>query len=97
MNVRAKFECRSVAENDPGTCTTVSLRAVHGDGTDNASWAQATPWGSLDMAITNPAAVAAFTVGTAYCLDIRPLPGTETLPVPLVTQDGTTSGTATAA
>ena len=71
MSVRAKFNCQAVVENDSATCTTVILHAVYGDGTDNASWSQATPWGKLEMAITNPDAVAAFEVGRDYWLDLN--------------------------
>ena len=75
MSVRAKFTCYGVVENDAvtygGPSATVTMFAVVGDGTDNASWSKATPTGRLEMSITNPDAVAAFEVGRDYWLDLN--------------------------
>lgn len=48
----------------------VKLSAVAGD--ENKPWSQYTPQGSVEMHITNPAAVAQFKVGGVYYVDFTP-------------------------
>ena len=76
MNVRAKFRCVIVQVPDwKGEGRQVSLTAVYGaDGSENATWAAATPSGMLTMFITNPAAYAAFEEGKEYFLDFSEAP-----------------------
>lgn len=79
MSIRAKMRCNSVAEgkssvNEAGEGTkyseTVYLTAVYGqDGSANASWAKATPNGSVCLTIDNPDAWGQFKVGGYYFVD----------------------------
>jgi hypothetical protein len=74
--VRAKFyvqEIKHVHSPSPDTvCAVVKLAAVYGDGKGNETWSKYTPQGSLEMTITNPAAIEAFELGKSYFLDITP-------------------------
>lgn len=69
----AKFCCDSVAENGD-----VRLSAVYSDDPNdpNHRWSEATPWGDLQMGISNPAAQGFFEEGEEYLLEIRPAEGT---------------------
>ena len=77
MEVRAKFKCWAVTHgNDPNPnsfCARVQFMAAYDDGNeDNKSWSKYTPSGSLDMYVTNPAAIEAFEPGKYYYLAITP-------------------------
>lgn len=48
----------------------VKLSAVTGD--ENKPWSQFTPQGTVELHITNPAAVAQFVVGGVYYVDFTP-------------------------
>lgn len=70
--VRAKFKVSSIRETDFGgreKQVEVFLIPVYGDGKENESWSKATPSGDLRMQITNPEALAQFSVGKEYFLD----------------------------
>lgn len=73
MKVRAKFYVQSVQNvhqpNPDATCAIVKLAAVYGDGKGNETWSKYTPQGSVELTITNPAAVEAFELGASYYLD----------------------------
>lgn len=70
MPVRAKFKCHAIEVFEGGS-RTVKLSAVYGssDKPANVEWSKATPSGSLQMNITNPAAYEQFEVGKEYFLD----------------------------
>jgi hypothetical protein len=78
MTVRAKFFVNSLTHiATPGSdpCAKIEMTPVYGsygDGKDNESWSQYTPSGSLEMMITNPAAIDQFEPGKAYFIDITP-------------------------
>lgn len=88
MTVRAKFRCQSIEKRlgysyvqSPAEIViheVVKLSPVSGDA--NKQWSQATPSGQVEMAITNPAAVAQFEVGKCYYLDFTPAPEVDTAP-----------------
>ena len=61
MTVTAKFRVQQIAD------TTVRMEAVVRDG-ENVDWSQWTPWGSIEMGITNPAALEQFEEGAEYTL-----------------------------
>lgn len=68
MSVRAKVNCESLEGN------TVKFRTVYeGDAakadTENARFTQATPWGTIELGIDNPAAREQFSVGKSYYVD----------------------------
>lgn len=65
MSVRAKFICRNIEEAN------VTLEAVIRDG-ENVDWSQWTPWGTIQMGITNEAALAQFEIGREYTVDFTP-------------------------
>jgi hypothetical protein len=81
--VRAKFRCTSVEQksNNYGpnggmrTYDHVVLEPVLDD--DNKSWSQWTPAGSLQMTISNPAAMGQFKSGECYFVDFTPAPQKE--------------------
>lgn len=68
--VRAKVTCESLEG------TTVKFRTVYEpDSTkndENARFTQATPWGTIELGIDNPAAREAFEVGKSYYVDFSP-------------------------
>jgi hypothetical protein len=74
---RAKFKCWSIQQNksqDPEDQTArVQFMAAYANGdSDNATWSKATPAATLDMFITNPAALDKFEEGRFYYLDFTP-------------------------
>lgn len=71
--MRAKFVCESVTNY--GNWQKANLRAVYG-GSSNAEdnqFSQATPHGTLEMTISNPAAFDFLEPGKAYYLDFTPV------------------------
>lgn len=83
MSVKAKFKCNKVEpySYDGGKTVAgknISMAAViayNGDGTrsdENESWSQATPSGTLNMHISNPAAFEQFEEGKEYYLTFDP-------------------------
>lgn len=77
MAVIAKFRVVSRTEsagygNEPGkTQESVKLSAVSGP--ENEQWSKWTPSGSIEMAITNPAALDQFKVGEHVMVTFEPL------------------------
>jgi hypothetical protein len=65
IDVVAKFLC---TRNEAGG---VQLTAAAGPG--NEQWSAATPSGSIQMTITNSAALDAFEVGVYYEVTLRPI------------------------
>ncbi len=65
MAIVAKFKVDSVTNHDGGN-EQVKLSAAHGSG--NESWAKFTPFGSLDISITNPEAQKQLIPGKHYLL-----------------------------
>lgn len=53
----------------------IKLAAVMGK--ENESWSKATPSGTVEMQITNPAAYNQFKAGDTFFVDFTPAPGTE--------------------
>lgn len=69
MHVTAKFEVQSITEHQwSPKARTVKLAAVYGNGEENKSWSEATPSGSIEMLITNPAAYEQFHLGAEVYL-----------------------------
>lgn len=64
MNVTAKFQVQSITEHSWNQKSkTVKLQAVYGNSGENKSWSEATPSGTIEMMITNPAALEQFKLG----------------------------------
>jgi hypothetical protein len=83
MIVRCKMrvmEKSDQANYDPkvqgATSSVVKLRAVTTEGNEN--WSKWTPSGSIELQITNPAAVEALKLGESFYVDFTPAPPTET-------------------
>jgi len=72
MRIRAKFQCHSVTKHGYGG-EEVKFGAVYAPDGENASWAKATPNGSLQITIDNPSAQGAFVPGKCYFLDFSPV------------------------
>lgn len=74
--LRAKFNCQ-VVESDEYQ-ETVKLSAVYGsdekDNEENNQFSEATPWGDLQMGISNPAAKGFFEEGKNYYMDFTQAP-----------------------
>lgn len=73
--VRAKMQCGSIDKRlsytgAKDTIDVVRLNPVTGDA--NKPWSQHTPQGSVELHITNPAAVGQFKVGETYYVDFTP-------------------------
>lgn len=68
MSIRCKFRCSSVRTFEGSE--TVEFTAV--DGEANKPWSQFTPYGKLEVNITNPDARGRFEPGKSYLLDISP-------------------------
>lgn len=69
MTVKARMTCETI--NHTRWAKTVTLKPVYSsDPADpNFSYSQATPSGSIELTITNPAAADAFVVGSTYDVD----------------------------
>lgn len=72
MSVRAKVTYESLEGN------TVKFRTVYesdaSKDTENARFTQATPWGTIELGIDNPAAREQFKTGESYYVDFTPVP-----------------------
>lgn len=74
MNVTSRFKVNKVTHHavTPGqTHAVVELVAVSGPG--NETWSKFTPSGSIQISITNPAAVEALKIGETYQVDFAPI------------------------
>lgn len=79
--IRAKFYVDSKKANPNVEGTDVKMWAVYDDGTpENQRFATSTPSGSLEMLVTNEAALAQLELGKAYYLDISPVEAPEAAP-----------------
>ena len=85
MSVKAKFKCASVQpySNDGGETVAgknISMNAViayNADGSrndENEAWSAATPSGTLNIHISNPAAFDQFEAGKDYYLTFEEVP-----------------------
>ena len=76
MTVRAKFFVTEINHRHTGNPDSnyaeIKLVPVYNDGEENASWSKWTPSGSIEMAVTNPAAVDQFELGKAYFINFTP-------------------------
>lgn len=82
QNVRAKFFVSEVKHlytqgDGDNVAATVKLQPCFGsypggDSEENKSFSKWTPQGSIEMTITNPAAVEFFEIGKAYYIDFTP-------------------------
>jgi len=70
MTVRAKFIVDEVRRVRHGY-NEVKLSAVVGTEGDNADWSEATPTGSIEMTITNKAALDQFEPGSEYFVNFE--------------------------
>jgi hypothetical protein len=70
MAVRAKVTCEGVEKN------VVKFRTVYEPDatkdTENARFTTATPWGTIELGINNPAALEQFSSGKSYYVDFTP-------------------------
>lgn len=74
MRTRAKFQCLSVT--DHGWNKTVKLQVVYSrvEGTENKDFTKATPSGTIEMVIDNPAASVQFKPQSYYYVDFEMCP-----------------------
>jgi len=78
MKTRCKFAVIKVAKHgyqgmkEDLKQETVTLWAVYGNDGENQSFAAATPCGTLDITVTNPAVIGTFKLGSCYYLDLIP-------------------------
>lgn len=72
MSVRAKFQLHSVTDHAYGG-KTLRFQAVYDQSTEeNRRFTKATPSGSMEMTIDNPAASEQFQLGKYYYADFSP-------------------------
>lgn len=73
MSVRAKFQLQSITAHCFSSAKTLKFYASY-DPTipEDQRFAQATPSGSFEMYVDNPAAIAQFEIGKQYYFDITP-------------------------
>jgi hypothetical protein len=71
MSVRAKFKVSNV-EGVGDESRNVYLQPVYSDTEENKAFWNATPGGSIQLSITNPAAYQQFKVGQDYYVDFTP-------------------------
>jgi hypothetical protein len=74
-------KCRCVEKADtaspygkPGDPTQTRVRLAPVQGDENKTWTQWTPGGSIELSITNPAAIEAFKVGQDYLVTFTSVP-----------------------
>lgn len=75
--LRAKMQVESVTQTLDGAgkveSERVKLGAVYGpEGSENADWAQWTPYAALEMNITNPSAFGKLASGQEFYVDLTP-------------------------
>jgi len=73
--IRCKFVCTDKAALEgslDGTHKVKFEARYHPETPEDQRFTKATPWGSLDVSISNPTALAALEVGKAYYLDLSP-------------------------
>jgi hypothetical protein len=71
--VRAKVTCHELAGNKVKFSTIYEPDAA--TDSENARFTQATPWGTIEMAIDNPKAMEQFQPGKTYYVDFHPADG----------------------
>lgn len=71
MNIRAKMKCHKVDTTLPENVA-VTLTAVVDGSEENKSFAKWTPAASVNISISNPAALNAFEEGKEYYVDFSP-------------------------
>ncbi len=74
ITTRAKFVCQSIEEWAGGQ-RKVKLSVVYQprpDGSENHGFTKATPAGTIEMQVDNPAAAVQFQPGKAYYVDFSP-------------------------
>ncbi len=71
MAVRAKVTCEALVNNEVTFRTVYEGDAAKAD-TENARFTEATPWGTIQLGISNPAALTQFEVGKSYYVDFTP-------------------------
>ena len=74
MKTTCKFYCSKVAKLAYDGQEEVTLNAVYGGSSENKSFAEATPSGSMTFTVSNSAVIGKFTPGKEYYVDIYPVP-----------------------
>ncbi len=73
MTVRAKFTVVSITDRGPGP-KTIRLEPRYDPSIpEDQRFLQATPWGSMEMAVDNPAALDQMGIGQTFYVDLTPL------------------------
>ncbi len=74
MTVRAKFQVVSITEHEGWSGKTVHLAPRYDERIpEDRRFAQATPSGTLEMTVDNPAALAELALGRTFYLDFTPI------------------------
>ncbi|WP_213238983.1 hypothetical protein [Citrobacter braakii] len=69
--VRAKFSCHFIQKAIDDSSRTIHMSPVTADTTENKEWSKYTPFGQLQMLVSNPAAFEQFEEGKEYYIDIQ--------------------------
>jgi hypothetical protein len=78
MTVRAKFYLSAITERVGGGKTLRFETQYDSSIPEDVRFTKATPWGSVEMQIDNPAAIEQFKLGSFYYADFAPVPVPET-------------------
>jgi len=74
MTVRAKLQLSEVTEQLGGSKKVRFMTIYDNTIPEDQRFQKATPWGSVEFVIDNPAALAQFKLGDYYYLDFNPVP-----------------------
>lgn len=70
--IRCKMSCREIATHGSNGVVTqedIRFEAVTGDNSENESWSKATPSGTINISVNNPAAIGQFKLASNYYVD----------------------------
>ena len=74
MKARCKFRVGSVTRDEHMPAETVKLHTLYDENDpDDTKFAEATPWGSMEIGISNPNLVGHFEPGQVYYVDLIPV------------------------
>lgn len=71
LTVQAKLRCVAVEHPGGADYRRAILEPVTADCPENKCWSQWTPWGRIELGITNPSAYEAFVPGAEYLVSFE--------------------------
>lgn len=74
MTVRAKMRLNAITEHDTGSKTLKFYTSYDQTIPEDQRFMKATPSGTIEMLVDNPAALEQFKIGESYYVDFTPAP-----------------------